>query len=240
MATADNTETTTMTEGRALLTEREREALAGETSDSYRYKTRSYVRSRLEALEDDVAVLKKNDPELLDELRAVVCPDARERRETPEGADSPEFTVAGGEPPTSERRERPGEPAAAGASPSARRADPLDEAAQEGAQDDADEVARLVEQVVDEVAAGWDDGPRLEDRKAAARAVLEHAVECGHVGKSVAVDRFRDEYPVDGQNAETWWLRNAREVLTEVGDYSRGENEYYVDREDLEGHLADE
>jgi|APHM01.1.fsa_nt_gi hypothetical protein len=59
-------------EGRALLTEREREALAGEKSDSYRYKTRSYFRNRLEKLEHDVELLAEHDPELLQELRTVV------------------------------------------------------------------------------------------------------------------------------------------------------------------------
>ena len=63
-----------MSEGRALLTEREREAIAGEDSDSYRYKTRAYLRRRLETLEDDLYVLEKHDPELLEELREVVCP----------------------------------------------------------------------------------------------------------------------------------------------------------------------
>jgi len=65
-----------MTEGRALLTEREREALTGDGSDSYRYKTRTYFRSRLEQLETDVTLLAEHDPELLEELREVVCEDA--------------------------------------------------------------------------------------------------------------------------------------------------------------------
>jgi DNA polymerase II small subunit/DNA polymerase delta subunit B len=67
------TEHEAMSQGRGLLTEREREAIAGETSDSYRYKTRSFFRDRLEALEDDVDVLEEHDPELLEELRDVVC-----------------------------------------------------------------------------------------------------------------------------------------------------------------------
>ena len=62
-----------MSDGRALLTEREREALAGEATDSYRYKTRSYFRNRLEELDDDIDVLRENDPDLLEELREVVC-----------------------------------------------------------------------------------------------------------------------------------------------------------------------
>jgi hypothetical protein len=62
-----------MSEGRALLTEREREAIAGDRSDSYRYKTRSYFRDRLKKLEGDIAVLAEHDPELLEELQATVC-----------------------------------------------------------------------------------------------------------------------------------------------------------------------
>lgn len=62
-----------MTEGRGLLTEREREALAGEDSDSYKYKTRTYFRRRLEKVEADIELLDKHDPELLNELRSVVC-----------------------------------------------------------------------------------------------------------------------------------------------------------------------
>jgi hypothetical protein len=62
-----------MTEGRGLLTEREREALAGNDSDSYKYKTRTYLRRRLEKVETDIEILAENDPELLQELREVVC-----------------------------------------------------------------------------------------------------------------------------------------------------------------------
>lgn len=65
-----------MSEGRGLLTDGERKAIAGETSDSYRYKTRSYFRDRLEQVEHDVEVLREHDPELLAELRGVVCDDA--------------------------------------------------------------------------------------------------------------------------------------------------------------------
>jgi len=64
---------TAMSEGRGLLTEQERKAIAGEKSDSYRYKTRSFFRSRLDAVEQDVAALGRHDPELLEELREVVC-----------------------------------------------------------------------------------------------------------------------------------------------------------------------
>ena len=69
----EGTQSTSMSEGRGLLTEREREALAGEDSDSYQYKTRTYFRRRLQKVEADVEILAKHDPELLEKLREVVC-----------------------------------------------------------------------------------------------------------------------------------------------------------------------
>ena len=66
-------QSTSMTEGRGLLTETEREAIAGERSDSYRYKTRTYLRNRLEKVERDIDVLEEHAPELLEELRDTVC-----------------------------------------------------------------------------------------------------------------------------------------------------------------------
>lgn len=62
-----------MSEGRGLLTEEERKAIAGEKSDSYRWKTRSFFRSRLEELGEDVSTLEEHDGELLAELQEVVC-----------------------------------------------------------------------------------------------------------------------------------------------------------------------
>lgn len=104
----------------------------------------------------------------------------------------------------------------------------------------ADEYSQLVADVVDSVADSWDDDGRRADRKAAARAVIEYAVTTGdHVGESTAVDEFRDEYPVAGQNATTWWRQNAREVLSEVGDYSRGHGGYRATRDDLKAYLED-
>lgn len=72
-----------MSDGRALLTDREREALTGGATDNYRYKTRSYFRNRLEKLERDVALLAEHDPELLEELRSVVCGGEPERTAAP-------------------------------------------------------------------------------------------------------------------------------------------------------------
>lgn len=64
-----------MSAGRGLLTESEREAIAGNASDSYRYKTRSLFRDRVDEVAKDVEVLKENNPDLLEELRDVVCED---------------------------------------------------------------------------------------------------------------------------------------------------------------------
>lgn len=64
-----------MAVGRALLTDRERDILAGEAdvSDNYRYKVESVARTRVRALERDVDVLKTEYPEIYDSLRDVVC-----------------------------------------------------------------------------------------------------------------------------------------------------------------------
>ena len=59
---------------RALLTEREREVLAGETgTDAYRATVRSRLRKRLRELEGDIDLLAKHEPELYEQLRKVVC-----------------------------------------------------------------------------------------------------------------------------------------------------------------------
>lgn len=60
---------------RALLTEREREIISGEVdvSDNYRYRVVSRIRTKLEELETDVAVLRGGHEELHDELQGIVC-----------------------------------------------------------------------------------------------------------------------------------------------------------------------
>jgi hypothetical protein len=73
----------TSTEGRALLTENEREAIAGDRSDSYRYKTKSYLKRRIEKLESDVELLEKHAPELLAEIQDAVNVDDEQSRQDP-------------------------------------------------------------------------------------------------------------------------------------------------------------
>ncbi|MFA9516795.1 hypothetical protein ACERIT_06205 [Halopenitus sp. H-Gu1] len=63
-----------MSNGRALLTDREREIVAGEADvdDPYRYQTISRVRQRFSRLEDDLEAMEKHG-ELADEVREIVC-----------------------------------------------------------------------------------------------------------------------------------------------------------------------
>jgi len=63
-----------MSNGRALLTDREREIVAGEADvdDPYRYQTISRVRQRFSRLEGDLEAMKKHG-ELADEVRKIVC-----------------------------------------------------------------------------------------------------------------------------------------------------------------------
>lgn len=67
---------TPMAQGRGLLTERERELLADADADEQKYKYQAASRARARINEEvtaDVAVLEEHHPQLLAELRAVVC-----------------------------------------------------------------------------------------------------------------------------------------------------------------------
>lgn len=63
-----------MAKTRALLTETEREQIAGEHGDTRKYQAVSRVRSRIgEELTTDVELLREHHPELYEELREAVC-----------------------------------------------------------------------------------------------------------------------------------------------------------------------
>jgi len=70
-------EPVSMNDGRSLLTDREREILAGDAdvSDNYRYKVQSVARQRVRGIADDVDVLREHEPEILNELQEIVCED---------------------------------------------------------------------------------------------------------------------------------------------------------------------
>jgi hypothetical protein len=60
---------------RGLLTEREREILEGDAdvTDNYRYRVVSRIRTKIENVDEDIAILAENREDLLEELREVVC-----------------------------------------------------------------------------------------------------------------------------------------------------------------------
>lgn len=190
-------------EGRGLLTDTERAALAGEKSDSYRYKTRSYLKRRIEKVERDAEVMAEHAPDLLADLRdavdAVEGGEPRARRESAHTPSQPEeeAPVAADEPTTA----------------------PNSDAG------DSDTLAEVVEEVAD--AEGWEGtDEHLAARKAAARAVLEYAREHGSVSKAEATEEVEPEYPVEGQNARTWYRKTIRPVLNEAAEYDQSERGY--------------
>jgi acyl-CoA hydrolase len=76
MATTNNE---SMTRSRGLITFTERERIAGKdgVEDSKRYQAISRVRRRInEELAEEVDLLIEHHPELLEELREVVCEDS--------------------------------------------------------------------------------------------------------------------------------------------------------------------
>ncbi len=60
---------------RGLLTEREKEILAGEVevSDNYYSRTKSRVRNKIQSIGDDLELLRECEPELAGELRHEIC-----------------------------------------------------------------------------------------------------------------------------------------------------------------------
>jgi len=84
----------TMTDRRALLTDREREIVAGkaDVSDSYRYQTISRVRSRLDRIAGDLEALEAHG-DLADELRSKVCNGGTEMFDSDDLEGNPENTI---------------------------------------------------------------------------------------------------------------------------------------------------
>ena len=66
-----------MNGGRSLLTDREREILAGDAdvSDNYRYKVQSVARQRVRGIADDIEVLREHEPAIFNNLQEIVCDD---------------------------------------------------------------------------------------------------------------------------------------------------------------------
>ena len=74
-------DTAPMAKSRALITDTERERIAGEADveDSKRYQAISRVRRRInEELPQEIELLEEHHPDLLAELRDVVCEDSED------------------------------------------------------------------------------------------------------------------------------------------------------------------
>jgi hypothetical protein len=88
-----------------------------------------------------------------------------------------------------------------------------------------------IKEIVADVSESWEDAPdRLAARRDAARAALSLAFERGSLSKSEALSDVRPNHEVDGQSNETWWRKNVRPVLQEVGEHAPGRG--YVIRDE--------
>ncbi|MFC7018548.1 MULTISPECIES: hypothetical protein [Haloarcula] len=70
---------------RALLTDREREIIAGEAEDvehpkKYQANTRARVRKRLERIEEDLSLLDEHEPGIADQLREKICEGSQQEK----------------------------------------------------------------------------------------------------------------------------------------------------------------
>lgn len=231
---------TDMAKTRALITQTERDRIARreDVEDIKRYQAISRVRRRIEdELTEDVAILREHHPGLLEEIRDVVCEDTAtdgiKESDSSESWSDTEIDESVAE--VKQEMDKDFEESA-GAVGSVGEED--DHSSPEDVVPDLPaetEISDDVWSVVNEVSASWDDDPeRLETRRKAAATVLQYALTHDvYLGKSSdAVEAIREKYPVEGQNAETWWRKNVRGVLKVVGTYSRGQHGYAV--EDLE------
>ncbi|MDR5657747.1 hypothetical protein RH831_11230 [Halodesulfurarchaeum sp. HSR-GB] len=122
-----------------------------------------------------------------------------------------------------ERREEPVD-----RTPSRSDPEPTAETPRDSTPDNRDAPEKIAD-VVEKVAEGWDDPPdRLEDRKAAARAVLEYAEKHGTVSKQEAKKELYPKYPVKNQNPRTWYRKNVRPVLNEAAEYDKSARGYRI------------
>ena len=102
------------------------------------------------------------------------------------------------------------------------------------------ETADSIDDVVDSVGTHWGDRPqRVDERKAAARAVLEYAREHGDVSKLEAINEIEPDHSVEGQNPETWYRNNVRPVLREACEYDSATRSYHFALDDQGDDVED-
>lgn len=100
----------------------------------------------------------------------------------------------------------------------------------------SEEVDQAVVEAVEHLSESWKDDDRLKNRRRAAAAVLQYALDSNEpIGRShPIVEKVIDAYPVQGQNEETYWRKNIRAILRELGEYSSGSHTYTVRLEEVE------
>jgi hypothetical protein len=178
----------TVSDRRAILTDREREIIAGDAdvSESYRYQTISRVRARFGRLDDDLAALEEHG-DLAREFREAVCGSESGTRER---QDAVESAAEGGEgestaPSTSGREPSPQSREDAAADPG-----PL------------------------EAALGELDAPQR--RREATRACVEYLRESGTAQKSDFITDVYPDHPAGLQSEGGWWNAIGLELLKTV------------------------
>lgn len=76
---------------------------------------------------------------------------------------------------------------------------------------------------------------RLDDRKAAARAVLDYAREHGAVSQQEAKEQVYPEHSVEGQDLRAWYRKIIRPVLNEAAEYDNSTRAYRLAGSDQDG-----
>lgn len=209
-----------MAKTRALLTETEREQIAGEHGDRRRYEATSRVRRRIEdELTTDVALLAKHHPDLFAELREAVCENVVPSPGDPGMAADPMVAAAQCSPKQRrDDREQTGTPP---------------ESARNDSKATTDD--RETFDTIEDVLADWRPGRTYEERKprkeagsAALRWLRDHD---GHASGGDFQAALLPEHDVEGQSEKTWWRKTVRPALQHaeeqgVVEYRPGHHDY--------------
>ena len=191
----------TVSERRALLTDREREIIAGDAdvADSYRYQTISRVRARFDRLESDLRALEEHG-KLADEFRGIVCragadqsPPASARESAAENpAVSGEESAGGGSTP-----QPPGDGGDRSTAPHGG----------ESAGGEPGDVERAI--------AALDT---TDERRDAVRACVDHLREHGTAQKKDFLAALYPEHAAGFGSEGGWWNEIGKEYLNAVAE----------------------
>jgi hypothetical protein len=187
----------TVSERRALLTDREREIIAGDAdvADSYRYQTISRVRARFDRLESDLQALERHG-ELADEFRGIVC--RADADQTPP-ASARESATESGE-----------ESAAAGSPPQ-----PPGDGERRSERAHGDERAGGGGRALESAIAALDT---TDERRDAVRACVDHLREHGTAQRKDFLAALYPEHTAGFGSDGGWWNTIGKEHLSDVAE----------------------